>query len=136
MHRNLKAGVLVLASAYCAVSWSQTPDAPAPKPPMNRDVFLVLVKSSMNSACDNPQSPYACMTKDIEVCRKKLPIALDQCEKKMKAQLPEEIKSEERRQWSNLVARCLLDDYIVLAGAANIDITKCSSRKPRDSESR
>ena len=136
MRRDLKAGLLVLASSYCCVAWSQSPGAPAPQPPMKRDVYLVLVKSSMSSACDNPQSPYVCMTKNIEVCRKKLPIALDQCEKKMRTQLPEEIKAEERRQWSNLVARCILDDYILLAGAANIDITRCSSRKPRDTEPR
>ena len=122
--------LLVLASAYCSVSWSQTPDALAPQPPMKRDVFLVLVKSSMNSACDNPQSPYACMAKNIDVCRAKLPIAVDQCDKKMRTQLPEELKSEERRQWSNLVARCIVDDYILLAGAENIDMTRCSSRKP------
>ena len=129
MHTNFKVLLLVLASACCSVSWSQTSDAPAPRPPMKRDVFFVLAKSSLNTACDNPQSPYACMVKDIETCRKNLPIAFDQCEKKMKAQLPAEIKAEESRKCSTLVARCIVDDYILLAGAANIDIGRCPARK-------
>lgn len=129
MHTVHKVLLLILASAYCAVSWSQTPAAPASRPPMKRDVFLVLMKSSLNNACDNPQSPYACMVRNVETCRKNLPIAVDQCEKKMKDQLPVEINSDESRQWSTQVARCIVDDYVLLAGAANLDLTKCPSRK-------
>lgn len=78
---------------------------------MKRDVFFVLIKASLNTACDNPQSPYACMVKNVEICRKDLPIAVDQCEEKMKTQLPAEIESEERGRWSTQVARCIVDDY-------------------------
>src|ERR1700693_724264 len=120
MRRMLKALPLVLASAYFSASWPQPSEAPAARPPMKRDVFFVLMKSTMNGACDKPQSPYACMVNNIEVCRKNLPIAFEQCEKKMKPQLPEEIKTDESRQWSTLMARCIVDDYILLAGAANI----------------
>jgi len=129
MHTKLKVLVLVVACTFCSVSWSQTPGAPVSSPPMKRDVFFVLMKSSLNNACDNPQSPYACMVKNVETCRKNLPIAVDQCEKKMKGQLPSEIESEESRQWSTQVARCIVDDYILLAGAANLDPSKCPSRR-------
>ncbi|WP_171160168.1 hypothetical protein [Usitatibacter palustris] len=92
---------------------------------MKRDVYLVLTKSSLNGACDIPNSPYACMVKDVEVCRKNLPIAIDQCEGKMKNQMPAEIKPEESRHWSTQFARCIVDDYVLLAGAANLNPGKC-----------
>ena len=129
MYEKRKVLVLILASLHFSLSWSQQSGTSASKPPIKREVFFVLTKTSLNGACDKPQSPYACMVKNIETCRQNLPVAIDQCEKKMKSQLPAEIKSEEVRFWSTQISRCIVDDFIILAGSANLDLSKCPSRK-------
>ena len=124
MHRMLIVMACVLASVACSVSRAQT-DSSASKPPMKREVFLVIAKASLNGACDVPNSPYACMVKNIETCRKNLPVAVDRCEPRMKSELPVEIKSEETRKWSTHISRCIVDEYVLLAGSANLNMGGC-----------
>jgi hypothetical protein len=127
MRGKLHALACICIGIACTASWAQSPPQPA-KPPIKRDVFLVLMKSSMNSACDVPNSPYACMVRTVELCRRNLPVAVDQCEGKMKDQLPVEIPSDETRQWSSKIARCIVDEYVLLVGAANLTPQNCPPR--------
>jgi hypothetical protein len=122
MKAKALASVCLLVAS--SISWAQTGTPPA-KPPIKRDVFLVLTKSSLNGACELPDSPYACMVKNVDTCRRNLPIAIERCEGKMKSQLPAEIKSEETRQWSTVVARCIVDEYVLSVGAADLEPAKC-----------
>jgi hypothetical protein len=128
IYKNARVLLFIGASSCFSIPWAQTPGAPASRSPISRDVFLTLIKSSLNNACEDPQSPYACMVKSPDTCRRNLPVAIDRCERKMKDQLPAEIKPEETRQSSTQVARCIVDDYILLAGSANLDPNKCPRR--------
>jgi hypothetical protein len=106
-----------------------TPDQ-KPRPPIKRDVWLVLIRNSLTNSCENPTAPPACLAKTQDICRKHLPAAFDQCEKTLKGQMPTEIKADETRQWSSQIGKCTVDNFILLAGASGIDMTKCPARKP------
>ena len=100
---------------------------PGTGPAIKRDAFLALLKGSITAECERPQSPFACMVRNPEVCRKTLPAAMDQCEKSMKNQLPAELRSrEEGKHWGMQLGTCVGNQYLVMAGSANLDIAKCT----------
>ena len=57
-----------------------------------------------------------------------MPVAIDECHKKLVKELPEQIAPGVRRQWSQHVSRCIVDTYVVLAGAENLDPARCQKR--------
>jgi hypothetical protein len=115
---------------YSGVVFSQSTPDQKNRQPIKRDVWMVLIKNSMTSSCENPVNPPACLAKTQDICRKHLPAAFDQCEKTFKGQMPNEIKPDEIRHWSLQLGRCTVDNFIMLAGANGIDMTKCPTRKP------
>ena len=126
---SLAAALLVPALVHAAPLEPQS--AGKPSGSMSRDAFLNSVGASLKDACDNPQSPYACMAKTPELCRQNVPIAVNRCRASLRGELPETIMSEERRKRSDQAARCIVDNYIDQLGEANIDISKCPQRAPR-----
>ncbi len=122
--------LLALWLLHCSnPAFAQATPAPKERPPMKREALLTLTKSALINSCDNPVSPPACMAKTAEICHTYLPIALDQCATQIGAQMPSEIKTGETRQWSSQLGRCIVNNFLVLAGANNIDMRKCPARK-------
>jgi len=119
----LAAALMVPALADAAPLEPQS--AGKPNGSMSRDQFLNAFGSSLKDMCDNPQSPYACVAKTAELCRKNLPVALERCRTSLRGEMPETILSEERRKRSEQAAHCVVDNYLDQLGEENSDVSKC-----------
>jgi len=123
----LAAALMVPALVHAAPLEPQS--AGKPNGSMSRDQFLSAFGTSLKDACDHPQSPYACVAKTPELCRKNLPIAVDRCRTSLRAEMPELIMAEERRKRSEQAAHCVVDNYLDQLGEENSDVSKC--QKPQ-----
>lgn len=109
---------------------AQSAPEPQVQQPIRRDVWMMLIKSALANSCDNPILPPACLAKTQDICRKYLPVAFERCERTLSGRMPVEIKPDEARQWSGQLSRCVVNNFVMLAGAGGLDMTKCPTRKP------
>jgi hypothetical protein len=93
---------------------------------LTRDAFFAVMNGTVNAECDNPKSKFTCMAKTPDVCRKTMPLAAAYCEKTMKGQMPEQITSKEEGQhWGMQLGQCVGNQFLVIAGSANLDARGC-----------
>jgi hypothetical protein len=123
LHTIFLAAALMVPALHAAPLEPQS--AGKPNGSMSRDQFLNAFGSSLKDMCDNPQSPYACVAKTAELCRKNLPVALERCRTSLRGEMPETILSEERRKRSEQAAHCVVDNYLDQLGEENSDVSKC-----------
>ena len=119
---------LIVALSFPLVSCTDAPTKKesSSKKAIPRDTFLMLLSSAFNNSCDEPKSPFACMVKTVDVCKKNLPVAVDECINNIRPQLPEEIDNErddsvEKDQF----ATCVVSKFVALSGSKSLDMYKC-----------
>jgi hypothetical protein len=118
--------VVMLSLLLTSCSNIASKEKPSTSNGIPRDTFLLLLSSAFNDKCDEPKSPFACIVTSLEVCRKNLPLAVEQCINGIRSQLPEVIESSyddsrEKEQFST----CLLNKFTSLAGAKNLNVNQC-----------
>ena len=95
---------------------------------INTETFLVILETAMKDACDKPDSPFACASKDLARCRIALEITTRQCLGKLRNSLPKEFDLNNNEQAKMIFARCTMDNFIPAMGAENIDMKKCKKQ--------
>ncbi|MGE3565998.1 MAG: hypothetical protein AB7J73_08790 [Gammaproteobacteria bacterium] len=101
------------------------------RPPkiIGTDAFLVLLEAKMREACDEPGSPFACMSKDLKHCRAALELTIPACVEELRNTLPAEIDLANNGEAKQIFVRCTMDKYLPALGPENINVNGCKKAK-------
>ncbi|HIF52092.1 MAG TPA: hypothetical protein EYQ42_11310 [Thiotrichaceae bacterium] len=98
-----------------------------PEEMMSKEAFLEITETVMHDACDSPDSPFHCMSKDLHLCRVALDTATENCMEVLRGFLPNEIDLNTREASKSGFGNCIDSQFHQEMGAENIDISRCNN---------
>jgi len=89
------------------------------------ETLLTFLESAMKNACEQPDSPFACYSKDLKTCKAALKKTQTACIGKMRRTMPVEIDLNHSQPMRKQFTQCVIENFVAALGPENLQTNKC-----------